>query len=146
MANKVCAFCGKSVGFFTRDALFCCNTSQPVCRDCYSQYLNVPDQERAEFLLRSGYPEDRETLRQNYETQRRWEEEARSARLSGLTCPRCGGAMLRRGRQTFKLGEETLFFSDLNRLASGSLELELLACEKCGKVEFYLPAGKREQA
>ena len=21
-----------------------------------------------------------------------------------------------------------------------------LACEKCGKVEFYLPAGKREQA
>ena len=58
----------------------------------------------------------------------------------------CGGAMLRRGRQTFKLGEETLFFSDLNRLDSGSLELELLACEKCGKVEFYLPRDGKDRA
>lgn len=145
MAN-VCAFCGKPLGLLGRENLVCGGTSQPVCKECWGKYLDVSDRERVETLLRSGHPEDPDKLRQSYEAQRRREEEARSARLSGLTCPRCGGAMLRRGRQTFKLGEETLFFSDLNRLASGSLELELLACEKCGKVEFYLPAGKREQA
>ena len=43
---------------------------------------------------------------------------------------------------TFKLGEETYFFSDLNRLMSGSLTMHLLRCETCGKVEFFIPDAK----
>ena len=139
----VCAFCGAPLGLFGRETLVCGNTSQPVCKECWGNYLDVPDGERVEILLRSGHPVDPDKLRQSYEAQQRREKEKRAARMSGLACPRCGGAMLRLGRQTFKLGEETLFFSDLNRLASGSLELELLACEGCGKVEFYLPGEEK---
>lgn len=47
--------------------------------------------------------------------------------------------MLEYGPVTFKLGEETYFFSDLNRLASGSLTMNVMRCEKCGKLEFYAP-------
>ncbi|MEY8395558.1 hypothetical protein AALB64_12180 [Lachnospiraceae bacterium 45-P1] len=34
--------------------------------------------------------------------------------------------------------EETFFFSDLNRLISGSAAVRVLRCEVCHKAEFYI--------
>jgi len=54
-------------------------------------------------------------------------------------CPKCGGEMYRYGEISVKLGEETLFFSSLNRLVSGSLTVEPYRCKGCGFTEFYTP-------
>ena len=62
-------------------------------------------------------------------------------RRTGLTCLRCDGQMLDHGPVTFKLGEETFFFGDWNRLISGAVTMNILRCEKCGKVEFFAPDG-----
>jgi len=51
--------------------------------------------------------------------------------------------MLDYGAVTFKLGEETFFFSDMNRLASGSLTVNVLRCQGCGKTEFYIPNAEQ---
>jgi len=51
--------------------------------------------------------------------------------------------MLDYGEVTFKLGEETFFFSDMNRLASGSLTVNVLRCQSCGKTEFYIPDAQQ---
>lgn len=45
--------------------------------------------------------------------------------------------MLDYGPATFKLGEETYFFSDWNRLLTGAVTMNIFRCEKCGKVEFF---------
>ena len=47
--------------------------------------------------------------------------------------------MIDYGPVTFKMGEETYWASDWNRLMTGSLTMNLLRCDNCGKVEFYLP-------
>ena len=45
--------------------------------------------------------------------------------------------MFRRREHLLKPGEATFFFSDLNRLISGSMTVEELCCEQCGKLEFF---------
>ena len=45
--------------------------------------------------------------------------------------------MLDYGPVTFKLGEESLIFSDLVRLFTGSLTMNIFRCNKCGKIEFF---------
>ncbi|MBR5468720.1 MAG: hypothetical protein IKU80_05750, partial [Firmicutes bacterium] len=72
------------------------------------------------------------------------EEEKQKAekRMTDKECLRCKGKMLDYGPVTFKLGEETYFFSDINRLVSGSLNLNVLVCENCGKAEFYVSDRK----
>ena len=54
-------------------------------------------------------------------------------------CPKCGGEMLGYEPVERKLGSETFFFSDLNRLASGSLTVTIHRCRSCGYSEFYIP-------
>ena len=50
--------------------------------------------------------------------------------------------MLDLGSMKLKLGRRPLFFSDWNRLASGSLDVQVLRCEDCGKAEFYIPRAE----
>ena len=50
---------------------------------------------------------------------------------------RRGGGMFRRREYLLKPDEATFFFSDLNRLISGSMTVEELCCEQCGKLEFF---------
>lgn len=59
------------------------------------------------------------------------EREDREQKRTGKICLRCGGEMLDLGSMKLKLGEETFFFSDWNRLASGSLDVQVLRCEDC---------------
>jgi len=150
MANKRCAFCGAELGLFNGDDVQCAGCYQPACKDCAKKLKGVPLDERSRLAL-AAHPTDWKLLQAGLEAweqgERQKEEERearRQARCTGKTCTRCGGQMLSFGTQTFKLGEETFLFSDINRLASGSLSLEVLYCESCKKVELFLPEGQEE--
>lgn len=136
---EVCALCGKKLSLFSQNALNCTGTTEIFCGDCYDRLYDLSPIQRARLVLEKGHPNDRDSLQNALERREADRAEKQKQRQSGLTCLRCGKAMWRRGRRTFKLGEETFFFSDINRLASGSMELELLQCESCGKIEFYDP-------
>lgn len=140
-----CIFCGWELGRFQRKKLYCGNTDQTVCGDCRNKYKALSAVERAEAAYKTGRAENAAQLREYLDTvrQAREEREAEAAakaaqRISDLKCLRCGGVMLDHGPLTFKLGEETYFFSDMNRLMSGSLTMHVLRCETCGKAEFFI--------
>ena len=144
-----CIFCGWELGRFQGKKLYCGNTDQTVCADCRNKYKALSAIERAEAAYQTGRAEDAASLRAYLDTvqQAREAREAEAAAkaerlITDLKCLRCNGAMLDHGPLTFKLGEETYFFSDLNRLMSGSLTMHLLRCENCGKVEFFIPDGE----
>jgi hypothetical protein len=67
------------------------------------------------------------------------EDSKRTRRISNIICPNCNVPMLKMGHQQFQLGEHGLFLGDLSHMMAGSLTLNLVCCEKCRKVEFYLP-------
>lgn len=54
-------------------------------------------------------------------------------------CPKCGGEMYKYREISMKLGEESFFFSDLNRLMSGSLTVVPARCRLCCYTELYTP-------
>ncbi|MGN1008843.1 MAG: hypothetical protein ACI4PV_07835 [Butyricicoccus sp.] len=129
-----------------RKKLECGCGPQVVCSDCYRQYSTFSAVGRARLALKSGRAEREDELReylarvdQAEQEQKAQQRAARDSRVSGKTCLRCGGRMLTYGPLTFKLGEETFFLSDWNRLMSGSLTMEVLRCEECGKAEFFIP-------
>lgn len=141
-----CIFCQKELSMLQRKKLFCGNTSQILCGDCYAKYKNLNSAERAEAALKTGRAEDEQSLKDYLAPIKQAEKEKteqnrakKEKMLSGKECLRCGTEMLDYGSVTFKLGEETFFFSDMNRLASGSLTMNVLRCDNCGKAEFYIP-------
>lgn len=147
--EKICIFCGRSLGRWERKSLYCGNGTQTVCKECYEKYSPMTNVERGLLAWETGRAESREELREFVEQAERTREEKqekeredREQKRTGKTCLRCGGEMLDLGSMKLKLGEETFFFSDWNRLASGSLDVQVLRCEDCGKVEFYIPEQK----
>lgn len=148
MKNR-CIFCGKELTMLQKKRLHCGGTSQTLCGDCYGKYQPLSAVERAEAALQTGRADEAVKLREYLEPiraaqlQKEAEKQANNRRRrSDKRCLRCEGSMLDYGPITFKLGEETYFFSDLNRLLSGSLTMELLRCEQCGRVELFIPDGK----
>lgn len=144
--EKICVFCGRSLGRWEKKSLYCGNGTQTVCKDCYEKYSPMTNVERGLLAWETGRAESREELREFVEQTERTREEKqekeredREQKRTGKTCLRCGGEMLDLGSMKLKLGEETFFFSDWNRLASGSLDVQVLRCEDCGKAEFYIP-------
>ena len=147
--EKICIFCGRALGRGERKSLYCGNGTQTVCKECYEKYSPMTNVERGLLAWETGRAESREELREFVEQAERTREEKqekeredREQQRSGKTCLRCGGEMLDLGSMKLKLGEETFFFSDWNRLASGSLDVQVLRCEDCGKAEFYIPEQK----
>ncbi len=140
---KVCVFCGKELSVLNRSSVFC-GVNQPACKNCSGRIGNLPFAERCQIALDSGRVEDATHVQAALDETRVMKEQQRSKVLTEKICLRCGGQMLQYGVETFKLGEETFFFSDLNRLASGAIELALLRCETCGKIEFFDPAFLKE--
>lgn len=148
MKNR-CVFCGRELGMMQRKKLHCGNAAQTVCVECYEKYKPLSAVERAEAALKTGRAEDMSKLRDYLEPVRRAQAEREEAqkiendrRRSDRNCLRCHAGMVDYGFLTFKLGEETYFFSDLNRLMSGSLTMNIMRCESCGKVEFFVPDPK----
>ena len=147
--EKICIFCGRSLGRWERKSLYCGNGTQTVCKECYEKYSPMTNVERGLLAWETGRAESREELREFVEQAERTREEKqekeredREQKRTGKICLRCGGEMLDLGSMKLKLGEETFFFSDWNRLASGSLDVQVLRCEDCGKAEFYIPVQK----
>ena len=142
--DERCIFCGTELSMLNKKKLHCGNTTQILCKDCYSHYKNLSAVERAEAAFKSGRADCVDDLR-NYLTniyhmkQEKEEERKKDSerRATALKCLRCDGQMLDYGPMTFKLGEETIFFSDWNRLMSGAVTMNIFRCEKCGKVEFF---------
>ena len=147
--EKICIFCGRSLGRWERKSLYCGNGTQTVCKECYEKYSPMTNVERGLLAWETGRAESREELREFVEQAERTREEKqekeredREQKRTGKICLRCGGEMLDLGSMKLKLGEETFFFSDWNRLASGSLDVQVLRCEDCGKAGFYIPEQK----
>ena len=139
MANNVCVFCGGELPRFGRKNLYCCGYEQPTCKDCFAQISALPPKEQSRRALASGRAVAADKLRRALEQQEAEWRQKREGLLTDKTCPRCGGAMLKMGQQQFQLGEHTLFLGDLSHMMAGSLTLDLVYCETCRKVEFFLP-------
>ena len=56
-----------------------------------------------------------------------------------LACLRCGAVMEGPYREQFQLGKQGILGNHLSHLIAGALEVNLYACPKCGKIEFFLP-------
>lgn len=141
-----CIFCRKELTIMQKKKLYCGNTSQTLCGECYRKYKKLSAVKRAEAALETGRATDAERLKEYLETvhQAHMEDEKervqkRKKRISELKCMRCNDNMLNYGPLTFKLGEEKYFFSDINRLMSGSVTMNVYRCSTCGKVEFFVP-------
>lgn len=144
--EKCCVFCGKTLGRWEKKSLYCGNTTQNVCKECYEKYIGRSNVELGYLAYETGRAEAADELREFVERMEKVREEneekeksLRQKRITGKKCLRCGGEMLDMGSMKLKLGEETFFFSDLNRLISGSMSVVVLRCEDCGKAEFYIP-------
>ena len=59
--------------------------------------------------------------------------------MSDMNCLRCGNQMQYMKREKLQLGETTWILGDAGNLWAGALEVDIYACQNCGKVEFYLP-------
>ena len=134
-----CIFCGTELGLLNKKKLHCGNTTQDLCKECYPKYKILSTVERVKAALNSGRAEDADALQNYLENiqQVKQKETNQEKRITDLKCLRCGGQMLDHGPATFKLGEETYFFSDWNRLITGAVTLTVYRCETCGKVEFF---------
>jgi DNA-directed RNA polymerase subunit RPC12/RpoP len=54
-----------------------------------------------------------------------------------INCLRCGAAMRFVTSERIQLGETGLLFRDLSHILSGSLGVDIYACSKCKKLEFF---------
>ena len=144
MADR-CIFCGEMLGLLQKKKLSCGNIAQTVCAECYRKYEPLSVVERAEAALQTGRAEQAgelhtylEKIRSIKDAKKEKERADDEKRATDKECLRCGGRMLDYGPITLKLGEETYFMSDYNRLVSGSMDVNVLRCETCGKTEFYI--------
>ena len=149
MAKK-CIFCGEEIPAFSGMKLDCGGYTETVCADCFEKYHELQGIELAKRILATGKAKNHVGIRDymNYqikfeqkalERKKKEEEEFNNRHPETGKCPKCGGSMRQYGPITFKLGEETVLFSDFNRLMSGSMAVRLDRCRECGYTEFYTP-------
>ena len=58
-------------------------------------------------------------------------------------CLRCGTAMQFVGQHKLQLGKTSWLFGDLPNLMAGALEVSIMACPACGKLEFFTGGAVR---
>lgn len=54
-----------------------------------------------------------------------------------FTCLRCGAVMRFAGREKLQLGKTGWLLGDLPNLIAGALDVSIMACPRCGKLEFF---------
>ena len=62
--EKICVFCGRSLGWREKKSLYCGNGTQTVCKDCYEKYAPMTNVERGLLAWETGRAESREELRE----------------------------------------------------------------------------------
>ena len=136
---KLCTFCGCELPRFGVQYITCCSTTQPACKSCCDSLTGLSNQEIGHRALATGRARYADVIRNFLDRMEADTLKHEAARHTDKSCLRCGTPMTRIGPHQFQLGEHTFFLGDLSHLVSGSLTLELLYCEHCRKVEFFLP-------
>ena len=57
--------------------------------------------------------------------------------MPDFDCLRCGTAMQFVGQHKLQLGKTSWIFGDLPNLMAGALDVSIMACPACGKLEFF---------
>lgn len=57
--------------------------------------------------------------------------------MAQLSCLRCGKPMRFVGQEKLQLGKTGWLLGDLPNLLSGALEVSIMECPHCGKLEFF---------
>ena len=136
MDQQHCVTCGKKLSFFNTGCVRYGWTNQLVCTDCENKFRKADDGERMELLVRMGespYLNEPEKFRAWLERERGVQE----YRDKTYTC--CGQPMSYQGEREFQLGSTDFLTGSLGNLVSGSLELSVFVCERCGQYKFYDP-------
>jgi len=138
MAKASCALCGIELGMFEKKSLVCCGENQSFCYSCFIEMEPMDHIRRTRVLLSEGRaPVNPEAMAKVLQRIDDKEEAKKKAASTDLTCLRCGAPMEKLGVKKFQMGEEG-FFIGTHRW-EGSLELEVLRCSQCRKVEFFQP-------
>ena len=58
--------------------------------------------------------------------------------MNNMKCLRCGEDMQYLSREKLQLGKTGWVLGDLPNLLSGALDVQILVCPKCRKLEFFL--------
>ena len=139
---EICVFCGKKLSFFASESLTCGSVSQPICPECYPEAAELSFEERAQRALDTGRAKQPETIRAYLEQRKEMlremtqkQEQKRQKQMTDKACLRCGKPMLNLGKQTF----QTMGNPHTLTAYTSLFELEILRCEDCGKVEFFMP-------
>ena len=56
---------------------------------------------------------------------------------NSFACLRCGAAMRFVGQEKLQLGKTGWLLGDLPNLMAGALEVSIMTCPRCGKLEFF---------
>lgn len=138
MAKTSCALCGVQLGMFEKKELVCCGETQYFCFFCYDELSPMDHIRRTRVLLKEGRAAANvESMQKVLDRIDAQEAEKRKAESTDLKCIRCGAPMAKIGRKKFQMGEENFFFD--SHAWAGSLELDVLKCTACRKVEFFAP-------
>ena len=63
--------------------------------------------------------------------------------MPDFNCLRCGTPMRFAGQDKIQLGKTSWLFGDLPNLMAGALEVSIMACPACGKLEFFTGGAVR---
>ena len=138
MSKKSCALCGMPLGLFESSELTCCGESQIFCLCCFDEMSPLNHIQRTRTLLKEGRAAvNVESMKKSLARIDAEEAAKHLAESTDLKCLRCGSPMVKIGRKKFQMGEQN-FFIDTHALA-GSMELDVLQCKTCRKVEFFAP-------
>ena len=137
---KNCAYCRKSLNVFSGSNLLCGDSEELFCSDCYNLLYEFDRYARGKAVLEHGLPAKPGAIRVSLEQHTIAEEEKQAAEVhSGLPCVRCHVPMTPLGRKKFQMGEHSFWGGDHSHLMEGSLEVELLVCPQCRRLEYLLP-------
>ena len=64
--------------------------------------------------------------------------------MNDMECLRCGESMRYIKREKIQLGEMSWVLGEASNLWAGALEVDIYACTRCGKIEFYMPEPLNE--
>lgn len=138
---EICVFCGKELRAFSKDSLTFDTARQPVCGACRARLEDKSMLDCACLALDSGRAAEPDVIRayihrEEEKLQARREEDPFLVR----TCSGCG-AEVRRTEKDLALLAPNAVLTQWNSYHF----VDMYACPKCGKVDFYASRFRKER-